>query len=68
MARKRKKLKDLDYGSSEYWNRLLAQDGLSMSRGLHPKLSYQGSSQNIADIEGARESHDGRILPKSTGE
>jgi len=40
MARKREKLKHLNYESQEYWNRLLAQEGLSLDQGLHPNLIY----------------------------
>jgi hypothetical protein len=68
MARKREKLKELDYQSAEYWNRLLVQERLSTLRGLHPKLSYQGTSQDIAYIAGARETNTGRITPKDAHE
>ena len=68
MARKRKKLEDLDYQTREYWNRLLAQDGLTMSQGLHPKLSYQGTAHDLEYIAGVREADTGRILRKSPQE
>ncbi len=68
MARKREKLKGLDYQSPEYWNRLLAQEGLSLSSGIHPRLSYQGSPQDVEYIAGAIESDTGRITPKKQHE
>jgi hypothetical protein len=52
MARKREKLKHLDYNSREYWNRLLVQEGLSMSAGLHlDKETYVGDSQMLDLIQ-----------------
>jgi hypothetical protein len=59
MARKRKKLKTLDYTSREYWNRLLSEDGLTMSQGLDPRLVYDD------DIEArdSRQQRSGRKLP-----
>jgi hypothetical protein len=68
MARKRKKLRRLDYNSPEYWNRLLAQEGLTMRQGLHPKLSYQGSASDLEYIEGERRTDTGRITPKQQAE
>ena len=49
MARKRKKLKDLglDYESSEYWNRLLAMEGLTLRAGLNRRLVYVGDSRKL---------------------
>jgi hypothetical protein len=65
MARKRKALKDLDYGSREYWNKLLAEEGLSMSRGLNPdRLSYVGDSQQLDKIqETLSQNETGRVTP-----
>jgi hypothetical protein len=52
MARKRDKLKHLDYDSREYWNRLLVQEGLSMSAGLQlDKEIYVGDSQMLDLIQ-----------------
>jgi hypothetical protein len=70
LARKRKKLKDLEYGSKEYWNRLLAEDGLSMSAGLNlNKLVYVGDSQALNKIqEGLSQKETGRIPPKDDAE
>ena len=62
MARKRKKLKHLDYQSREYWNRLLAEEGLSMSQGEHPKLIY---SPNIERLENGIDPT-GRVHPHPT--
>lgn len=66
MARKRKALKDLDYGSKEYWNRLLVDEGLSMSRGLNAdKVIYVGDSQQLDKIQEARSQNEtGRTEPK----
>ena len=44
MARKRKKLKHLDYNSKAYWEALLKQEHLSMERGRTSKLVYVGST------------------------
>jgi hypothetical protein len=65
VARKRKALKDLDYNSKEYWNRLLVQEGLSMSQGLNPdKVAYVGDSQQLDKIQESMSQKDtGRTLP-----
>lgn len=47
MARKRAKLKKWDYNSREYWNRLLAMEGLSLSAGLNRHLVYVGDSGKL---------------------
>ena len=47
MARKREKLKDLDYSSREYWNRLLAMEGLTLRAGLNRRLVYVGDSRKL---------------------
>lgn len=51
MARKRKNLKALEYKSQEYWNRLLAEEGLSLDSGRNPKLLYIGGSTEIDKME-----------------
>ena len=51
MARKREALKHLDYNSKEYWNRLLAEDGLSVDQGLNPKLVYVPTVKELVIIE-----------------
>jgi hypothetical protein len=68
MARKRKKLKDLDYESSEYWNKLLAQEGLTMDAGREDKrIVYVGDSGAIDRIqEDQSQRETGRVLPKPT--
>ena len=64
MARKRKGLEHLSYESQEYWNRVLAKEGLSMNRGYQPnKISYVGTSRNLEYIEGARRTDTGRTIP-----
>jgi hypothetical protein len=66
MARKRNKLKDIDYQSREYWNRLLVDEGLSMSAGLNlDRLTYVGDSQMLDKIQEELSQKDtGRSLPK----
>jgi hypothetical protein len=65
MARKRKNLKHLDYQSEEYWNRLLAEEGLAVDTGRHPKLVLVGGSSELVVVEkmefGKRF---GRVRPK----
>ncbi len=48
----------------EYWNRLLAQKGLSMSQGLHPKLIY---SPDLERLENGID-RTGRVHPHSQAE
>jgi hypothetical protein len=62
MARKRKKLKTLEYNSREYWNRLLAEDGLSLDQGRDPRLLYGGSGTEIETLAGTAHVG-GRKLP-----
>jgi hypothetical protein len=64
LARKRQKLKDLDYNSQEYWERLLTIDGCSMERGRSSKLTYVGDGATLESIEGERRMDTGRIKPK----
>jgi hypothetical protein len=70
VARKRSGLKGLDYESAEYWNLLLAQDGLSMSAGLDlHRVVYAGDSRNLDKIQeeqSGRES--GRVPPAKRAE
>jgi hypothetical protein len=69
MARKRKKLRHLDYNSPEYWNRLLVQEGLSVDRALQPnKLTYVGNATDIEYVEGSIRMDNGRIEPKPQAE
>lgn len=68
MARKRKALANLDYQSAEYWNRLLAEDKMTMDQGLHPSLIYVGDSAQVETIEGFNRTYDGRIKPKPQSE
>jgi hypothetical protein len=64
--RKRKNLQHLGYDSSEYWNRVLAQEGLSMSQGEHPKLVNM--SPDTLEIVERYQSSLGRKLPKKASE
>lgn len=66
MARKRKALKKINYESPEYWNRLLAEDELSMEQGNSPRLIYVGSSQELESLEGFLQTDDGST-PQSGG-
>lgn len=70
MARKREKLKDLDYSSREYWNRLLAEEGMSMSAGLNlHRLVYTGDSQSLDKIQEEQSERDtGRVPPAKGAE
>lgn len=68
MARKRKALQKVDYQSKEYWNRLLAEEGLSMERGKHPRrLVYVGDEQELLRLE-FYENLDGRKLSHNKSE
>jgi hypothetical protein len=68
MARKRNAFKHLDYQSVEYWNRLLAADGLALDVGRHPNLILIGTSAELEIVEkmeyGKR---DGRVRPEGAG-
>lgn len=55
MARKRKELQGLDYSSPEYWNRLLAQEGLSMEAGTSRRITYVGDSITLERIAGGED-------------
>jgi len=48
--RKRKKLKGINPNSREYWNELLAREGLTMWAGVDPRLSYVGSDGKLGTI------------------
>jgi hypothetical protein len=68
MARKRKKLKDLDYDSKEYWEALLFEDGLSMKRGTTSKLSYVGTTQDLGIMADVQKGTVKLITPKPQAE
>ena len=53
--RKRKKLKDVDPASREYWNELLAREGLTMFSGMTPRISYVGSDKKLSQIADVRD-------------
>jgi hypothetical protein len=74
VGRKFKKVKDLrslDPKSSEYWNKMLAKEGLTMLQGLNPKLSYVGSNTQVEDIKSQRDVNamigGKRVKPKGYG-
>jgi hypothetical protein len=62
MARKTRKRmitgKLYDPETQEYWNRLLAQEGLSLDQGINPRLSYVGDSVHVEVILGMRDVRD----------
>lgn len=62
MARKRRELKDLDYKSQEYWNKLLAEDGMSMKQGINPKLVYVGGNYDLTVVEEYKAKTQGKKL------
>lgn len=51
MARKRQNLKNLDYHSQAYWEKVLQEDGLSMERGTSRRLTYVGGATVLEGIE-----------------
>lgn len=53
MARKREGLRDLDYQSPKYWEKLLREEGLSMERGTSRRLTYVGGTKTLESIEAA---------------
>lgn len=55
MARKRERLKELDYQSPRYWDKLLCEEGLSMERGTSRRVTYVGDSSTLEMIAGAEE-------------
>jgi len=69
MARKRKKLQHLDYNSPQYWECLLAEEGLTMDCALQRRhLQYVGDSTTLEFIEGVIRTDTGRIEPKPQAE
>ena len=68
MARKRKALQHLEYTSQEYWNRLLAQDGLAIDKGRSAKLIPAGSSFDLTIIETMQARRtESRVEPEGSG-
>lgn len=55
MARKRRALKDLNYQTPSYWERLLRYEGLSMEAGTTRRITYVGDSNTLDRIAGAEE-------------
>jgi hypothetical protein len=55
MARKREKLKGLDYQSEKYWEALLCADGLSMEAGTSRRVTYVGDSMTLEYVAGQQE-------------
>jgi hypothetical protein len=68
VARKRAKLKKWDYNSREYWNRLLAMEGLSLSAGLNRHIVYVGDSGKLdyAQERQSEEGYDAGTPPQAT--
>jgi hypothetical protein len=64
MARKRNALVHLDYNSREYWNRLLAAEGLSVDAGRYPKQVYVGTGHDLEIVDTAEmQTRSGRVQP-----
>lgn len=55
-------LSDLPPDSQEYWEQVLAQQGLTMRRGSSPKLVYVGDSHDLEKL--ASGTHEVKALPK----
>ena len=63
----RKKIDASQHETQQYWNKLLADYGLSVEKGRHPKLIYTGDSGRISlisDLESTKEGR-GAIKPPS---
>ena len=67
VARKRMKLRGLDYELPEYWNRLLNQDGLSVNRGRSKRLLYVGGSAEVSTLAGVLYTDVGRVQTSQSG-
>jgi hypothetical protein len=52
----------MEYNSKEYWNRLLAEEGLSVDAGRSPKVAYVGGATDIEMLELVRRTDTGRTL------
>ena len=52
------------YESQEYWNQLLAEYGLSVDAGRHPKIIYVGDSTVVTRIHDSQVVDTGRVSPK----
>jgi len=55
MPRKSKKIKGLDLNSAEYWNAVLAKEGLTLWEGSSPRLRYVPGDAELALIDGYRQ-------------
>ena len=50
-----KNLSELDPDSPEYWDEVLAREGLSMNRGRNTsKLLYSGDTKDLESVESAK--------------
>lgn len=65
MARKRQKLKHLDYNSKEYWNRLLAEDGLTLYAGMDKRLIYSPDLGKVESVLARNKT--GKVVPRGYG-
>jgi hypothetical protein len=67
MARKRNKLRKIDYNSLEYWNALLVQEGLGTDTGRDPRLIPVGNFYELGILERLNYTS-GRKLPHKQAE
>lgn len=56
MARKRNGLRNLNYQSQAYWDKLLKQDGFSMEAGTSRRVTYVGTTATLESISDAQRS------------
>lgn len=62
---RKKKIDHTLYETKKYWNQLLADYGLSIERGRHPKLVYVGDSYNVSVISDLESTKNQRPFLKS---
>jgi hypothetical protein len=55
MPRKSKKINRVNPNSQEYWNAILAKEGLTLWEGSSPKMSYVEGTAQLERIEGHRQ-------------
>jgi len=53
---------DITNTDQDYWNQILSEEGLSMKKGIHPKLVYKGGTNEVLNQEEIRaEKKEGRV-------
>ncbi len=58
---RKKKIDHTQFDKPEYWNKLLADFGLAVDRGRHPKTVYVGDSKHLSLISDLESSRVGRV-------